>query len=89
MSPPPRISDSHLTPPSALCPAQTPLSHLCGHGSHRCVEDFARLKLINVNLGDKDGNTPLHYAAQAGPSQSGIGYRVSKSSDRRSRIGDV
>ncbi|XP_043221659.1 photoreceptor ankyrin repeat protein-like [Amphibalanus amphitrite] len=48
---------------------RTPLSHLCGHGSHRCVEDFARLKLVDVNLGDKDGNTPLHYAAQAGHSE--------------------
>ncbi|XP_037076949.1 ankyrin repeat domain-containing protein 33B-like [Pollicipes pollicipes] len=45
---------------------RTPLSHLCGHGSSRCVEDFSRLKLTNVNLGDNDGNTPLHYAAQAG-----------------------
>ncbi|XP_043244746.1 serine-rich adhesin for platelets-like [Amphibalanus amphitrite] len=45
---------------------RTALSHLCVHGNGRCVEEFSRLPFVDANLADRDGNTPLHHAAQAG-----------------------
>ena len=55
---------AHLA--TMCCWFQTALSHLCVHGNGRCVEEFSRLPFVDANLADKDGNTPLHHAAQAG-----------------------
>ena len=47
------------------CPLlQTPASHLCGNGMIEMLEMLEDVPLINYNLADNEGNTPLHLAAQ-------------------------
>ncbi|OXA57450.1 Inversin [Folsomia candida] len=49
---------------------RTPLSYACCGGSIPVIEELSRIRNIDVNLGDNDGNVPLHYAAQAGQSEA-------------------
>ena len=45
---------------------QTGLNHACGNGFLPILELLATLEDIDVNQPDRDGNTPLIFAAQAG-----------------------
>jgi ankyrin repeat protein len=42
------------------------VSHLCGNGMIEMLELLEDIPLIEYNLPDSEGNTPLHLAAQAG-----------------------
>ncbi len=45
---------------------QTGLSHACGSGFLPILELLTQVEEVNVNKSDRDGNTPLIFAAQAG-----------------------
>ena len=45
---------------------QVPVSHLCGNGMIEMLELLEDLPGIEYNTPDTEGNTPLHFAAQAG-----------------------
>lgn len=45
---------------------QTPLSHACAGGILPIVDMLSETPEVDVNCPDKEGNTPLIYAAQAG-----------------------
>lgn len=45
---------------------QTGLSYLASHGPVSLLEAFLSLEGVDVNKPDNEGNTPLHFAAQAG-----------------------
>uniref|UniRef100_T1JN03 Uncharacterized protein n=1 Tax=Strigamia maritima TaxID=126957 RepID=T1JN03_STRMM len=50
----------------------TALSHVCASGSIAVLELLLLVPNLNVNLTDREGNSPLHFAAQAGKSISHI-----------------
>jgi ankyrin repeat protein len=45
---------------------QTALCHACTSGILPIVQLLSEIPHVDVNLGDKEGNTPLIFAAQAG-----------------------
>lgn len=45
---------------------RTALSYACANAFQRVVETVTSLPGIDINKADTDGNTPLHFAAQAG-----------------------
>ena len=45
---------------------QVPVSYLCGNGMIEMLELVEDIPGIDYNAPDTEGNTPLHYAAQAG-----------------------
>ena len=45
---------------------QTGMSYACGNGFLPILELLNQLEELDPNLPDKDGNTPLIFAAQAG-----------------------
>jgi hypothetical protein len=45
---------------------QAPVSHLCGNGMIEMLDLLEDIPGIDYNIPDIEGNTPLHYAAQAG-----------------------
>ncbi|KAJ9599920.1 hypothetical protein L9F63_009748 [Diploptera punctata] len=45
---------------------QTPVSYITSSGSLSMLEAITRLPGLNINKPDNEGNTPLHFAAQAG-----------------------
>ena len=45
---------------------QTGFSHICANGITPALELITDVPEIDVNLPDKEGNTPLIFAAQAG-----------------------
>ena len=45
---------------------QTPVSHLCNNGMIEMLELLEDIQSIEYNIPDSEGNTPLHFAAQAG-----------------------
>jgi ankyrin repeat protein len=45
---------------------QTALSYICSTNLTNFLELFLHLPGIDVNKADNEGNTPLHFAAQAG-----------------------
>ncbi|XP_046998386.1 ankyrin repeat domain-containing protein 33B-like [Schistocerca americana] len=45
---------------------KTALSHIAAHGSLPMLEALLQHPEVDVNKADNEGNTPLHYAAQAG-----------------------
>ena len=45
---------------------QTPASHLCGNGMIEMLELLEDIPNIDYNSPDSEGNTPLHFGAQAG-----------------------
>jgi ankyrin repeat protein len=47
---------------------QTPASYVAASGSLTMLEALARFPAIDFNRADNEGNTPLHFAAQAGMS---------------------
>jgi ankyrin repeat protein len=47
---------------------QTGLSHLCSNGLAPAVDILSDVPEVDINLPDKEGNTPLIFAAQAGTS---------------------
>lgn len=56
-----------LTQPFCVCFGfQTPVSHLCSNGQMEMLELLEDVPSIDYNSPDKDGNAPLHFAAQAG-----------------------
>ena len=42
------------------------MSHLCGNGIIEMLDLLEDIKGIDYNFPDSEGNTPLHFAAQAG-----------------------
>ena len=42
------------------------MSHLCGNGLIEMLEVLEDVPHLDYNIPDNEGNTPLHYAAQAG-----------------------
>ncbi|KAK0091856.1 hypothetical protein PV326_002616 [Microctonus aethiopoides] len=46
------------------------ISYIAGNGADRMLEIVLSLPGINPNLPDNEGNTPLHFAAQAGQAES-------------------
>ena len=42
------------------------MSHACGNGFLPILELLSQLEEVDPNLPDKDGNTPLIFASQAG-----------------------
>lgn len=46
--------------------AQTALSYVCSTNLTNILDLFLQLPGIDVNKADNEGNTPLHFAAQAG-----------------------
>ena len=42
------------------------MSHLCGNGIIEMLDLLEDIKGIDYNCPDTEGNTPLHFAAQAG-----------------------
>ena len=52
--------------PRASLNFQTPVSHLCGNGMIEMLELLEDVIHIEYNARDREGNTPLHFAAQAG-----------------------
>ena len=55
-----------IKPVSASSPSQTGLSHACGNGFLPILELLCEVEECDINLPDKEGNTPLIFAAQAG-----------------------
>lgn len=45
---------------------QTPLSYVCSTNLTPILDVLLQMPGIDVNLADKEGNTPLHFAAQSG-----------------------
>lgn len=45
---------------------QAAVSHLCGNGMIEMLDLLDDMPGIEYNLPDNEGNTPLHFAAQAG-----------------------
>ncbi len=45
---------------------QSPVSHLCGNGMIEMLELLEDIPNIDYNAPDAEGNSPLHFAAQAG-----------------------
>lgn len=50
-------------------PPQTAISYMAGNGSALGLETCLALRGANPNLPDNEGNTPLHFAAQAGQTE--------------------
>lgn len=48
---------------------RTALSYICSTDLIQFLDLLLQLKGIDVNIGDNEGNTPLHYAAQGGLSE--------------------
>ncbi|ROT83700.1 Ankyrin repeat domain-containing protein 33B [Penaeus vannamei] len=46
---------------------RTSLSYCCANAYLRVVESLTSMPGVDINKPDTDGNTPLHFAAQAGP----------------------
>jgi ankyrin repeat protein len=53
------------------------VSHLCGNGMIEMLELLEDLTLIDYNAPDLEGNTPLHFAAQAGHVEVSQGCHIS------------
>ena len=51
--------------PRCVC-VQTGFSHLCSNGLAAAVDLLHNVPEVDVNIPDKEGNTPLIFAAQAG-----------------------
>lgn len=45
---------------------QTAISYICSNGLLSFLDIVLQLPRIDVNKGDNEGNTPLHFAAEAG-----------------------
>ena len=45
---------------------QTALSHACSSGLTPVVEMLSEIQEVDANIPDKEGNTPIIFAAQAG-----------------------
>ena len=45
---------------------QTVLSHLVMKNNVALLEKFLKVPVLDVNKSDNEGNTPLHFSAQAG-----------------------
>ena len=45
---------------------QTALSHACSSGLTPVVEMLSEIPEVDANIPDKEGNTPIIFAAQAG-----------------------
>jgi ankyrin repeat protein len=45
---------------------QTPVSHIVSNGLLSMLEAITELPGVDINKPDNEGNTPLHFAAQAG-----------------------
>jgi hypothetical protein len=45
---------------------QTPVSYIVSSGLLEMLEAITQLPGVNINKPDNEGNTPLHFAAQAG-----------------------
>ena len=55
---------------------QTALSYACSNGFNRVVEFLSQQPHIDLNKADTEGNTPLHYSAQAGKFKFLIGFFI-------------
>ena len=49
-----------------MCLFQTALAHACFSGCLPIVEVLSEVPGVDVNLADKEGNTPMIFASQAG-----------------------
>lgn len=47
---------------------QTAISYICSNGLVQFLDILLQLPNIDVNKADNEGNTPLHFAAEAGES---------------------
>lgn len=55
------------TKPGIVClPLQTAVSYMAGNGAASMLELALSFEGVDPNLPDNEGNTPLHFAAQAG-----------------------
>ena len=50
------------------------MSYLCGNGIIEMLDLLEDIKGIDYNFPDSEGNTPLHFAAQAGHVEVRWGY---------------
>lgn len=45
---------------------QTAVSYICSNGLVQFLDILLQIPKIDVNKADNEGNTPLHFAAEAG-----------------------
>nr|CAD7576520.1 unnamed protein product [Timema californicum] len=68
----------------------TAVSHIAAHGSLPMLEAILLLPGVDVNKADNEGNTPLHFAAQAGHVET-VNFLLSRSTgievDARNHLG--
>jgi hypothetical protein len=57
------VNEMRLRPRRGL---QTPVSYIVSSGSLSMLEAITQLPGVDINKPDNEGNTPLHFAAQAG-----------------------
>lgn len=60
------IWDSTVSDPNALCDGNVAAIHIACRYNNRYAVDFALAKGTNIMVVDKEGNTPLHFAAKYG-----------------------